>query len=403
MMVMIAMNNEVPDEFRRFRELAASRGAAPVIIGPADEELQSGRELSRYLAQAETGAIDLDWLVISGHSTGTSTWGQLGRFEYSWFTDWKEAFPRAFAQIEKLTLLNCYNVTPERARNYWPSVFPNIQAAAGFMYSAPGVKSQSSDEFMLNSGSMMSELDRGQLVDSAQASSIARRFERDSIIKVQNAAIFLLTQDDQDGEFGMTATARREMRLHGAEEELRSIPERLTGAYENYFNAETDEFAHPPAGHNTVLRQYLSAVQHVVDRWEGRMQAYRRFRADEEAYLERHEAAYLAEKGTLDGYRRPNRDDYPAHLRGRAEEYSSSYSWESDYEDVQELRARILNLIKASAVQRQFALFNGVTIEAFNALLQEVAAEKGVEDIQLLPNPEDWEHLTRRQMLETID
>ncbi|MEO0811970.1 MAG: peptidoglycan-binding domain-containing protein, partial [Myxococcota bacterium] len=151
LMVMLAMNNEVPDEFRRFRELAASRGATPVIIGPWDEELQNGQEFARYLAQAESGAIDMDWLVISGHSTGRSTWGQLGRFEYSWFNDWRDRFPRAFSQVEKLTLLNCYNVTPERARNYWPSVFPNIQAAAGFMYSAPGVKSQTSDEFMLNS------------------------------------------------------------------------------------------------------------------------------------------------------------------------------------------------------------------------------------------------------------
>lgn len=404
LMVMIAMNNEVPDEFRRFRELAALHGATPVIIGPWDEELQDGRELARYLAQAEAGAVDLDWLVISGHSTGRSTWGQLGRFEYSWFDEWKDRFPRAFAQIEKLSLLNCYNVTPERARNYWPSVFPNLQAAAGFMYSAPGLKSQTSDEFLLNSGAMMAELARGDEVPAWQASSVARSFERDDIIKHQNAAIFIRTAEDPDGEFGMTVTARREMTQHGAEEELRSIPERLTQAYDNYFAAETAEFAHPPGGHNSELRQYLSAVQHIVDRWEGRMQAYRRFIADEERYLERHRADYVAENGSDEGYSRPSRDAYPASLRARAEEYSSAYSWENDYAEVQELRARILNLIKASAIQQQFATFNRPTIEAFNVYVSDAyAANPDWGEPTLLPNPEDWEHLTRQQMLETVD
>ncbi len=404
LMVMIAMNNEVPDEFRRFRELAALHGATPVIIGPWDEELQDGRELARYLAQAEAGAVDLDWLVVSGHSTGRSTWGQLGRFEYSWFDDWQERFPRAFAQVEKLTLLNCYNVTPERARNYWPSVFPNIQAAAGFMYSAPGVKSQTSDEFLLNSGAMMAELARGDQVGSWQASSVARSFERDDIIKHQNAAIFIRTADDPDGEFGMTVTARREMTQHGAEEELRSIPERFTDAYDNYFAAETAEYAHPPSGHNSLLRQYLSAVQHIVDRWSGRMQAYRRFVADEGRFLEGHRDAYIAEHGSDAGYSRPSRNDYPTNLRARAEEYSSAHSWENDYAEVQELRARILNLIKASAIQQQFASFNRPTIEAFNVYVREAYAEQPEwGEPTLLPNPEDWAHLTRQQMLETVE
>lgn len=411
LMVMVAMNDEVPDELRRFRELAARRGARSVIIGPDYEPLQDGRELTRYLAMAQTGAVDFDWLVISGHSTGRSTWGKLGRFEYSWFPDWREQFPAAFAQIEKLSLLNCYNVTPERARNFWPGVFDNLQAAAGFMYSAPGVESQTSDEFLLNSGTIMLALDKGEAAKSYEAQQMAREFERDDFIMWQNAALFVRTGDNADGVFGMTNTARREMTLHGAEEELRSIPERFTEAFDNYMEAATPEFAEPPHGHDSILRQYLGAVQHIVDRWEGRMQAYERFQRQEAEYLASHRARYVSMNGSEAGYRTPNSDDYPASLRSAAEEYGRTRGWEDEYAGVQKLRARILNLVKADAIQNQFGAFHAAQIDAFNTLLEEQYAElnaareaRGEEPVELtlLPNADEWGQLNRMEMRQRI-
>jgi peptidoglycan hydrolase-like protein with peptidoglycan-binding domain len=406
LMVMVAMNDDVPDELRRFRELAAHRGAQAVIIGPEDQPLQDGRELARYLAMAESGAVDMDWLTITGHSTGRSTWGKLGRFEYTTFSDWRSYFPRAFAQVEKLNLMNCYNVTPERARNFWPSTFPNLQVAAGFMYSAPGKESQSSDEFLLNSGRIMADIEKGEELSQYASSSMASRFERDDFIKWQNAAIFFRTADNPDGVFGMTATARREMEMHGAEEELRAIPERFTTAFDNYFNAASEEHAEPPSGHNSILRQYLGAVQHIVDRWEGRMQLYRQFVEDEERFLESARARYVAANGSDEGFQRPSRDDYPAELRARAEEYNRAHGWENEYENIQKLRAKILNLVKSHSIQNQFALFNGPTIHAFNRYVEDSVAAHNAANPDgeqltpvLLPQPEEWGHMTRRQML----
>lgn len=408
-MVMIAMNDEVPDELRRFRQLADRQGATPVIIGPPNEEFQSGRELVRYLAMVEAGTIDLDWLVISGHSTGTSTWGNLGTFKYSWLEAWQDQFPAAFAQIEKLTLLNCYNVTPERARNYWPSLFPNLQAAAGFMYSAPGLLSQTSDEFLINSGAMMARLGRGDQATTADGEAIARGFESDHFIRVQNAAVFVRT--DGDGVFGMTATARREMSQHGAAEELRAIPPRYLAAFTQYFLATSPEYADPPSGHNSVLRQYLGAVQHVVDRWEGRMQGFRRFNSDEARFLASHRSQYIAAHGSADGYEEPYLEDYPAALRARAEHYLTAWNWEDDYQEVQRKRAQILNLIKARTIQNQFAQFNAPAIDAFNSWLADEYAqlnaareESGEEPLRavLLPDPSEWANFSRMEMLERL-
>ncbi len=410
-MVMVAMNDEVPDELRRFHELAARRGATAIIIGPKDQDYQDSRELTRFFARAEAGDIDFDWLVISGHSTGYSTWGKLGRFEYSWLSEWKAVFPRAFGQIEKINLLNCYNITPERARSYWPALFENLQVAAGFMYSAPGVESQSSDEFLINSGSIMLELEKGGEIQSWNAQSMARRFERDDFIKWQNAAIFFRVSDDPDGVFGMTATAKREMRMHGAQEELRAIPERFRQAFDNHFRAATEEYAEPPTGHNSILRQYLGAVQHIVDRWQSRMVPYRRFVEARDRFLESHKARYVAEHGSEGGYRTPRREDYPANLRGQAEEYRRAGGWERDYTEVQQLRAKILNLIKTYAIQEQFGRFYGPNIEAFNEFLEvqydainadrQAAGEEQLTPV-LLPTGQAWKQLNRMQMLQRL-
>jgi hypothetical protein len=412
LMVMIAMNDEVPDEFDRFHQLAAERGARAVIIGPPDQELQDPRELTRYLAMAEAGAVDLDWLVVSGHSTGSSTWGNLGRFQYSWLPGWAREFPSAFAQIERLNLLNCYNVTPERARNYWPSVFPNVQAAAGFMYSAPGVGSQSSDEFLLNSGRIMMELEKGVHPAEALAERLARAFERDEYILWQNAALFVRTEDNPDGVFGMTTTARRNMEQHGAEEELRAIPQRFTTAFSNYYEAATPEFADPPHGHESILRQYLGAVQHIVDRWEGRMAELERWERGRDAFFAELRTAYEAEHGSLDGFRQPWRpEDFPVHLRHGVEEFRSARNWNTEYERVQRLRAKILNLVKSSAIQDQFSAFYEPNVIAFNEWLERsydtMNAERtavGEEALTpvLLPPPGTWSALNRMEMRQRI-
>lgn len=388
-MVMIAMNDEVPDELKRFRQLAEQRGAKPVIIGLPDGEYKSAKDLARFLGMAERGEIDLDWLVPSGHSTGSSTWGKHGRFEYSDLQQWAKVFPRAFAQIEKLSLLNCYNVTPERARGYWPSIFPNLVGAAGFMYSAPGKESQASDEFLLNSGVLMAQLPKGEVPSASLAGDIARKFETDSVILYQNAAIWLRTPEGKDGHYGLTAAAKLEMRKKGAQEELRAIPAELKEAYDNYFKAETDEFADPPTGHSTVLRDYLGAVQHVLDSWESRLSRYRAWHDQRERTMAMHRA------------RREQDPSYEIPSVPTPEEFQGAYSWERSFNETAELRGKILSLIKHKDIRKQFGAFYARNIEAFNALLSEELGKQGKKPT-LLASPDALAHMNRKQVLEHL-
>ncbi|MEO0814451.1 MAG: peptidoglycan-binding domain-containing protein, partial [Myxococcota bacterium] len=174
-MVMIATNSEVPDELIRFRELARERGARPVILGGPDSDGPI-EQLDSYLWMSHEDEIDLDWIVISGHSGGSSTWGTEGEIAYSDLGETLEDYPRAALKVETLSLLNCYNVTEGRATGLWTQMFPNIRALAGFMFSAPGVNAQNSDEMLLNSGRILLGLEVGETPDRATAEGLAHAY-----------------------------------------------------------------------------------------------------------------------------------------------------------------------------------------------------------------------------------
>ncbi|MBI5509207.1 MAG: hypothetical protein HY903_10680 [Deltaproteobacteria bacterium] len=368
-MVMLWLNSEVPDELKRFKTLAKERGAKPVVIGPADGDAKDVTALATYMAKAERGEIDFDWLVLSGHSGGTSTWGPNGRLDYTTLQEWAKTFPRAAAEIEKLQLLNCYNVTPDRAQTLWKPMFPAVFGAAGFMYSAPGKKAQSSDENLLRTGRLFAQIAKGKLPDKTGATAITEAYARDNYIKEQNASIWVRYRknDGTEGElFKLTPATEYSMRTaHGADElDIAAFSQRQT--FKKYFDAQEAGFENPPAEHHTgALREYLNAVDGVLGRWTQRAQQYQQHRQRQER-----DSSYVM-----------------------PEEFRTGTDPDYQVRELQKQRGQVLFLIYYAEVRRFFAERYGQTIVAFNSLLaRHHVAER-------FPAGAELQRMSRKQVL----
>ena len=391
-MVMVATNNEVPDEFERFKTLARERGAKAVIIGPEDSEYTEIEDMRRFFARAEAGKIDLDWITLSGHSTGISTWGELGELEYSDLQNWTSRYPRAAAQIEKLSLLNCYNVTRPLAEGYWPTLFPNVSGLVGFMYSAPGKKSQSSDEHLLNSGRLLASIGKGELISSDLAQDLGRRYSEDSWIKHMNASAWFRHQgdvDDDRGHFALTASAAVEMRSHGASGQLEMIPIELREAFDNYLAANNDDYAEPSHDHRHPLRRFLNAVTEVRDAATVQVQRYERF----EQRRERH----YQQQGRLEREADNRGESFERERFETPEEFELGAAWETQLSDVRDLRDQALFLIYHDRLRVLFGERYARNIDALNDLLAENGTGVG------FATPDELAAMNRKQTLEMLD
>ncbi len=369
-MVMVALNGDVPDELTRFRALARERGAEAVVLGhPEAAPGTSSADLERYFQMAERGEIDFDWLVISGHSGGTSTWGSYGRLDYSDLERWAKEYPTAGAQIEKLSLLNCYNVTIERANSYWPELFPNVVGLAGFMYSAPGKKAQSSDENLLHAGRLLAGIPKGELPDQATAERLGRTYANDNYIKWQNASMWVRYRkpDGSDGShFAMTSSAAYEMRRHGAGDELEVAAFRQGQEFERYLTAEDPAYAEPPAEHHSgPLREYLNAVDGVMGRCESRLR-------------------------TAEGYHRRAERDPSVTI---PEEYAYLPGLQRQVDEMRRLRGQILFLIYFADVRKFFDEKYGPAIDALHRLFD----EHGIGE--RFPRGDELRRMNRQQVL----
>jgi hypothetical protein len=172
-------------------------------------------------------------------------------------------------------------------------------------------------------------------------------------------------------------------------EALRTIPAELTQAFESFLRAETDQFAEPPSGISSQLRDYLGAVQHALDSWEGRIARLRRHNEQRERQL----APHRARREQDPSYQIP---DIPI-----PEEFQSAYNWERSFAEMQTLRARILSLIKSHNIRDQFGAFHARNIEAFNAWMTDQGQQAG-KQVVLFPRPSELSGMNRRQMIQRL-
>ena len=380
-MVMLMFNNTVPDERKRFRTLAAERGATPVIIGPPPPEGETDdvNALSRYFAKAERGEIDFDWLVISGHSGGTSTWGENSagtwhQLSYDTLAEWAATFPRAAGEIEKMQLLNCYNVTRDRVESLWKPMFPNVIGMGGFMYSAPGEKAQSSDENLLYTGRDLMRIPKGAVPDQALANEITHNYITNRFIMPQNASVWMRYQDASGKEqeyFKLTPSAEYEMRKHGAGDELTVEAFQQRQTFNKYLAAQEPGFEKPPADPNTgPLREYLNAVDGVLGRWLRRAREYHALLARQQR-----DPSFQMPEEYADGWNTPDRQ----------------------VQSLQKTRAQVLFLIDFTDVVHRFEQRYGAVIAAFNKVLE----ENKIPD--RFPTGDALKAMSRKQILAMLD
>lgn len=110
------------------------RGVSP----NARDEMGS---LAQAWAKGEKGGSVPSRLVLSGHSAGSTLWGDdNGSVKYSQIQDLAKAMPKAAGQVEDLQIAACYAGTQTTADGM-KEAFPNMKTMWGYHGSAPGSES----------------------------------------------------------------------------------------------------------------------------------------------------------------------------------------------------------------------------------------------------------------------
>lgn len=95
-------------------------------------------ELIVRFAEAEAGERTIGRMVLSGHSTGSSLWGD-GNGELLWSTlgTLSDVFPGAAGQVQHVHIAACYNGT-EHGVSVFTHMFPNLESLWAYHRKAPG-------------------------------------------------------------------------------------------------------------------------------------------------------------------------------------------------------------------------------------------------------------------------
>jgi hypothetical protein len=122
--------------------LAQGQQVAAAIVRAGEDARDELAQLALVWARAEKGGVVPSRLVLSGHSGGSSLWGEEGGFKNGVLTrlDFARlaaAMPRAAAGVEDLCIAACYN-GGETTMEAWRALFPNLRTMWAYDGSAPG-------------------------------------------------------------------------------------------------------------------------------------------------------------------------------------------------------------------------------------------------------------------------
>jgi hypothetical protein len=137
-LVYVDTNNAVP-EVDAIKTAGAPLGYDIQIVTnpPTSDAHQLGRGLEAVLARAQRGEINLQTLIISGHSDGVGGGGVNGGI-YNWdFTQYQKKYPRAMAQVQNIVVMGCNSAHPWVVNDY-RKFFPNTRVNIGFRGAGPG-------------------------------------------------------------------------------------------------------------------------------------------------------------------------------------------------------------------------------------------------------------------------
>jgi hypothetical protein len=132
--VYMDFNNGVK-EIETARQLAQEIGDDFHLVRPTEQALEE------LFQKAENGEVELNHLILSGHSIGTSIWGSGPNGEsfsanIDFFKQMKEKYPKAFDQVEMVHFMSCYSGSEGNSAE-WNQVFHNARSIVGFYGSGP--------------------------------------------------------------------------------------------------------------------------------------------------------------------------------------------------------------------------------------------------------------------------
>ncbi len=93
-------------------------------------------ELTRIWSQAEKGNVIPKRLILSGHSLGSSIWGDGGSIDFSVIAALTQAMPKAAAQIEDVHVSACYCGSYTVIMQF-QAMFPNLQSIMAYPGDGP--------------------------------------------------------------------------------------------------------------------------------------------------------------------------------------------------------------------------------------------------------------------------
>lgn len=118
-----------------------TRRVGDVLKGIEPKARDEMGSLAGVWANGEKGGTVPSRLVMSGHSAGSSMWGDdNGSIRYDQLKDLAKAMPKAAAQVEDLHLAACYAGTQQNVDRL-REAFPKMNTMWGYHGSAPGSES----------------------------------------------------------------------------------------------------------------------------------------------------------------------------------------------------------------------------------------------------------------------
>ncbi len=114
---------------------------ADVIHGAGHDTRDELAQLAQVWAQAERGGQMPSRMVLSGHSTGRSVWGDgNGSLDFGTLGKLADAMPKAARSVEDLHLSACYS-GGQGLMDQYRGIFPNAKTIWAYTGSAPGAHS----------------------------------------------------------------------------------------------------------------------------------------------------------------------------------------------------------------------------------------------------------------------
>ncbi|MDP2340447.1 MAG: hypothetical protein Q8O67_05800 [Deltaproteobacteria bacterium] len=251
-------HNDAPSEIAVAKRLASSKGEAFFLVRPDAASLDS------VFSKAEAGGIDLRHLILSGHSGGTSVWGQGadGTHRETSMDEMKELklkYPKAFAQVKHVHFMSCYAGSAGNSAQ-WSAVFPNAKIA-GFWGSGPSKTQPAAHKMLENSEMSMRALD-GRNLSPQQALIAAKAMSQQAGSNVTKFAVRLPTNDGASVHF---ALGEPKTSLDVVMDRVDVLRAR---AFDNYMNpvGQDASFASPPTNHQrSPLRDFYNALHSYLN------------------------------------------------------------------------------------------------------------------------------------------